>query len=367
MAILYPLRALRMPEQSEHPEPLDAELFRTWKESGVLKQDTADTFYICEQEYTRFGQARKVKSLLCRVKTEGETEILPVEQEDPAETAGSLSLLRETSCEFSPVPALYADDGGKTMSRVNMLSRGRPRFEFTCGGITCRLWVVNDLLVIRTICEDFQNRRLWVAGAYGQFEAARQSGSGSVFIMLTDAEQDFTILPYHCILGNGADFDGPRFLADCGAYFDVIPRETMSLRVSDEIESNLDALYRQGRKALGLYSGGRSWTLLMLKEHAMDEFLPQSSEICRNLDCSILHRLVLEKLLRAENTVSFTASAETAVEAVQGNAGRCAFLLSPARKKEIFEIAGEGEKLPPKSVGFYPPFPAGFVMSPNNL
>jgi uncharacterized protein (DUF1015 family) len=248
------------------------------------------------------------------------------------------------------------------MSRVDMLSRGKPRFEFARGGVTCRLWVVNDLLVIRTICEDFQNRRLWVAGAYGQFEAARQSGSGSVYMMLTDAEQNFSILPYHCILENGTDFDKPRFLADCAAYFDLIPREAMSPRVSDEIESNLDALYRQGRKALGLCSGGRSWTLLLLKEHAMDEILPQNGEVFRSLECNVLHRLVLEKLLRA-NRLSFTVSAQAAVEAVQSGAGRCAFLLSPARKKELFEASAEREKLPAKSAYFYPPFPAGSVMS----
>lgn len=365
MAILYPLRALRISEQAECREDADcsAELFCAWKESGILKQDTADAFYICEQEYTRYGQTRKVKSLLCRVQIGENTEILPVEQSDPDETAVCLSLLRETSCEFSPVPALYEDDGGTTMSRINMLSRGKPRYEFARGGVTCRLWVVNDLLVIRTICEDFQNRRLWVAGAYGQFEAARQSGS--VYMMLTDAQQDFTILPYHCILGNGADFDEPRFLADCDAYFDIIPRAAASLRVSDEIESNLDALYRQGRKALGLYTGGQSWTLLLLKEHAMDEI--QSSEVFRNLDCNVLHRLVLDKLLHAEDTVSFTVSAQAAIEAVQSGNGRCAFLLSPARKNEIFAVTGAGEKLPPKSAGFYPPFPAGAVMSPNDL
>jgi uncharacterized protein (DUF1015 family) len=364
MAILYPLRALRISEQAERLDDTDfsAELFRTWKESGVIKQDTADAFYICEQEYVRFGQVRKVKSLLCRVKPEGDTKILPVEQAEPAEVSGFLSLLRETSCEFNPVPALYEDDGGKTMSRIDMLSRGKPRFEFVRGGVTCRLWVVNDLLVIRTICEDFENRKLWVAAAYAQFEAARQSG-GSVYMMLTDTEQDFSILPYHCILENGADFDGPRFLADCAAYFDIIPREAMSLRVSDEIESNLDALYRQGRKALGFYSGGQDWTLLLLKKHAMDEVLPQSGEVFRSLDCNVLHRLVLEKLLHADRA-SFIVSAQAAVEAVQTGAGRCAFLISPARKKELFEASAEGEKLPPKSAGFYPPFPAGAVMSP---
>jgi uncharacterized protein (DUF1015 family) len=373
MAILFPLRALRISEQAEFSTlfeqdvcgvpKISAELFHTCKENGILKQDTADAFYICELEYTR--QARKVKSLLCRVKTEGDTVILPVEQADPDEAAAYLSLLRETSCEFSPVPALYEDDGGKTMSRIDMLSRGKSRFEFTRGGVTCRLWVVNDLLVIRTICEDFQSRKLWVCGAYGQLEAARQSSSA--FMMLTDAKQDFTILPYHCIMGKEEDFEESHFLVDCAAYFDIIPREARSLRIFDEIEANLDALYRQGRKALGIYSGGQSWTLLLLKEHAMDEILPQSSDIYRNLECNVLHHLVLKELLRVEKTPSFTVSAEAAVQAVQDDASSCAFLLSPARKNEIFAVTEAGEKLPPKSVGFCPSFPAGVVMSPIKL
>lgn len=369
MAILYPLRVLRISEKSDFHTlferdscgvpNISGELFHTCKENGLLKQDSADAFYICEQEYTR--QARKVKSLICRVKTEGDAEILPVEQADSVETAEYLSLIKETSCEFSPIPALYEDDGGKTMSRINMLSRGKPRFEFTRCGVICRLWVVNDLLVIRTICEDFQNRKLWVYGAYGQFEAARQSGSA--FMMLTDAKQDFAILPYHCTLEKNVDFDESLFLADCAAYFNIIPREAASLRIFDEIEANLDALYRQGRKALGLYCGGQSWTLLLFKENAMDEILPQSSDAFRNLNCNILHYLVLNKLLGVEKT-SFTPSAKDAVEAVQNGTSPCAFLLSPARKNEIFTVTGAGEKLQPNSVGFYPPFPVGVLMSP---
>jgi len=189
-------------------------------------------------------------------------------------------------------------------------------------------------------------------------------------MLLTDLAQDgLTVLPFHCLLKDSESFDEAKFLSDCEPYFQVISRETMPQCIADEMERYLDALYRQGKKAFGFYSGGESWTLLILKEIAvMDELLPEKSASFRALDGSILHSLILERLLglkndAAQSKTDYTTSMEKAVSSVQSGFSKCAFLLNPARLKEICEVADAGEKMPPKSTCFYPAIPAGMVIN----
>jgi uncharacterized protein (DUF1015 family) len=340
-----------------------------WIANGILKRDTSPAFYIYEQEFPFHGQRRTMKGLLCRVKTDGDEAIAEFCETEPEQTEDRLALLRAADCEFSPVQMLYEDDGRKTMSRVNMLSRGKPRFAFTYQGVNHRLWVINDLLILRTIREDFEGRRLRIADGCNRFAAPKKAGRGSVFAYLTDLEQDVAWIPFHCAV-NAGGFDAIRFLAECQPFFQVISRDAVSLRIADEIESNLDALYRQGKMAFGLYTGGRIWTLLICKDtDVLDAVLPEKGEACRRLDSSILHSLILDKLLginpgQTENQCSFTLSAEEAVRSVETGEYQCAFLLNPPRLREICEIADAGDKAPPKTACSYPSVLAGLVMSP---
>ncbi len=404
MAVLYPFRALRFSPAAGEPgelisPPFDrlgleetetlrntgpfhavwlecpeqgasgaARTLSEWLGTGILKRDSAPAIYIYEQKFVFRGQKRTVKGLLCRVKTDGEA-LAAFSEAEPEQSVERLELIKATSCEFSPVRMLYEDDGRKTMSRVNLLSRGKPRISFTRQGVTHRLWVINDQLILRTIREDFEGRKLRIADSFEGFQAARQVGAGSVFALLTDLEQETALIPFHCTVSAGG-FDIVRFLADCRPYFQVISREAVSLRIADEIESNLDALYRQGKKAFGLYTGGKSWTLLLLldTESTEDAELPQSRDTLEQLDGSLLRGLILERLLGINPALlreqcTFLLSAEEAVRSVERGEARCAFLLNPPRLKEICEVADSGEPAPPKTACCYPPVPAGLVMS----
>ncbi|HEX3026948.1 MAG TPA: DUF1015 family protein [Clostridia bacterium] len=372
MAELCPFRALRctdrasIPIQAETGEnpALDRKL-ADWlsnqkKGDETLKQDTDPGLMIYEQEFTHLGQRKKVKGLLSLVKIEEETILLPHEEVSIQKEQEHFELLQKTGCQLRPVYCMYEDDERKTMSRVQLLSSGKPRFEWKENGTVHRIWLVNDILVIAAIKEDFLDRRLFLADGHSRYAAAqaiRQSGgSDYIFTFLADMEQEFTFLPSHCLIRNLESWNEAKFLADCEPFFQVIPRGTV-----DEIPTNLDALYRQGKKAFAFYSGGANWTLLILKDtELMGELLPDKSESFRQLDVSIFHSLVLEKLLAIpkdnENAIS-TDSIEEALTSVQNGEAQCAFFLNPARRKEICEISEVGEKMPPQSTSFFPVFP----------
>ena len=133
--------------------------------------------------------------------------------------------------------------------------------------------------------------------------------------------------------------------------------------------------YRQGKKAFGFYCGKGEWYLLVLRDlSVMDKMLPDMSEASRQLDGSVLHTLVLEKILgidkenmAAQINLTYTKFFEEAIVGVDKGEFQCSFILNPTRVTEIRDVAAAGEKMPQKSTYFYPKMITGMVMNDLNL
>lgn len=102
----------------------------------------------------------------------------------------------------------------------------------------------------------------------------------------------------------------------------------------------------------------------------MAELLPDKSEALRGLDVSVLHTLILERILGIDKenmakqiNLTYTRSADEALAEVDGQRANCCFLLNPTRVEEIKNVAAAGEKMPQKSTYFYPKLTTGLVMN----
>lgn len=366
----------------EKPCSEAAEEFEKWEKEGIFKQDSLPAVYIYEDEYKIHGQKRKVRGLLCLVKLEEYENqvILPHEETLSKNRLDRLNLMKATFCNFSPVYSLYRDEERVTASRMELLASAKPRYEFSENGVTHRLWIVNDAIAISAFCEDFADRRLFIAEGQHRYEAALQlrnwcreeqiSGKGEqadyVLMALTDMDNsDLALLPTHRLIHSLKDFEKATFLKHCEIYFDVIERDSIK-----DIETNLDALYRQGKTAFACYFGGQSWTLLILKDHnATEQFLSEKSERYRNLDAVVLQCLLLEQGLSIDEEdiaqqvhLSYTDSFEKGIQSVENGFVQCAIFMNPARVKQICDLAMEGEALPFQSAHFYPQPAAGLVI-----
>ena len=85
----------------------------------------------------------------------------------------------------------------------------------------------------------------------------------------------------------------------------------------------------------------------------MDGLLPGMSQAYRELDVSILHNLVLERLLGIDKenmanqkNLTYTRSAQEAEESVRAGESQCCFLLNPTRVEEIGQVAAFGRRCP---------------------
>jgi uncharacterized protein (DUF1015 family) len=112
---------------------------------------------------------------------------------------------------------------------------------------------------------------------------------------------------------------------------------------------------------------------LTLKEvSSMDVFFDEkASKALRTLDVSVLHRLVLEKMLHItpeaqeqQTNLKYVKNFDEPFSLVQTGKFQLAFLMNATRMVQVRDVANAGEKMPQKSTYFYPKLLSGLVINP---
>ncbi len=361
-----------------------AEILKDWLEKGILVKEDKPAIYIYEEEFTAYGERKAIKGIICRVKLEEFSKgiILPHEFTLSKAKEDRLNLMKATNCNFSQIYSLYMDGGKNTLGKIDSLSKSEPDIQLQDNdNVTHRMWIIKDEKAIADICSDFTDRKLYIADGHHRYETAlnyrnylREQGLAKEgdacdyqMMMLVDMEHPgLVVFPTHRLVRNLDSFNTERVIDGCKEYFDVTEHSDINT-----IESTLMELYNQGKKAYAFYCGGNSYKLLVLKDtNIIKKLLPNASTATQQLDVTILHTLILEKIfgIDAENmakqiNLTYTKIFDEAISSVQQGNSQCAFILNPTRVSEIREVASNGEKMPQKSTYFYPKMITGLVMN----
>ncbi len=379
----YNIVRLELPK-GEDPYAQAGETLRSWRENGILKLDMDPGLYIYEMEFLANvdrGEPKKLRSLICRVRLEEFSAgiVLPHEETLSKAKQDRFDLMCAANCNFSSIYSLYQDPEHVTRRRLdNLASDSAPRYEFSDGLVTHRLWVVNDPATLEAIQEDFAGRKLYIADGHHRYETAlnyrrhlKEQGTdcpGSDFVLMTLADMSddgLVVFPTHRLVRGLEKFDSQQLLKACEEYFDISPVED-----SVKAQSALDYGYINGKHCFAFYDKEK-WHILTLKDAGvMESLLPDKSSAYRELDVTLLHTLVLERLMGIDmenmanqTNLTYTRSAEEAARSVASGESNCCFLLNPTRVEEICSVASCGEKMPQKSTYFYPKLITGFVIN----
>ena len=350
---------------------------------NVIREEKP-ALYIYEEEFNAYNQRKSIKGLIARVKVEEFSKgvILPHEFTLSKAKADRFELMKATNCNFSQIYALYMDETHTTLDTLEEYSQGKPDAQFTDDDqITHRLWIVTDEAVIAKLTADFADRKLYIADGHHRYETAlnyrnycRENGISKEgdaqdyqMIYLMDMEHPgLVVFPTHRLVRGLKGFDRDVILDGCEQYFDIKAFDSVS-----NMNVALAEQYQKGNKAFAFYCGRGEWYLLVLRDLAvMDEALPDLSEASRQLDVSVLHTLILERILgidkknmAEQRNLTYTKFFEEAILGVDKGEFQCSFILNPTRVTEIRDVAAEGEKMPQKSTYFYPKMITGMVMN----
>jgi uncharacterized protein (DUF1015 family) len=374
------------------PEPGDGDdsryqraagFVRDWQREHVLVQDSARCLYVYHQEFEIEGQKHTRRGFFARVRLEpfGAGPIFPHEETMSGPKADRLKLFRATQMNLSPVFGLYPDAEHTVQTLLdNAIRRVLPLEATDHLGVVSRLWPVSDQQVVSAVAGAMSPHPIFIADGHHRYETALQyrherqqagevpdaeAAPNFVLMMLVSMSDDgLVILPTHRLVSGVGNLTSPQLAQALGSHFDMhtvgqgdaAARETWQIIEADGSQNIL---------GFGTVADGIWQTARLRSDGAMTELAPEHSPSWRSLAVSVLHVLILNRVLKRQQPPEcrYVHLLSEATAAVAQRSCELAVLVPPATMGHMETIAGNFEKMPPKSTYFYPKVMSGLVFN----
>lgn len=358
---------------------------RDWKRDGILTQDSARALYVYHQDFEVEGQRSTRRGFMARVRLEplGEGRIFPHEETLPGPKADRFKLMQATGMNLSPVFALYPDPEQTVQAALDEAIRRSPPLEATDHlGVVSRLWPVTDQHVVSTVTGLMGPRPLFIADGHHRYETAlryrderRQAGDvrddeaavNYVLMMLVSmSDPGLQILPTHRLVSGLPSLTAHQLRQALEPHFKV-ERIGEGERGAQATWETIEADGGQELLGFGTVADGVWQTARFRAPSLMTELAGPHSLAWQSLGVSILHIVALNGLLlkKAGGAPQFryVHLLREVIEATASRECKVAALVPPARMEHVEHIAGNLEKMPPKSTYFYPKLLSGLVFN----
>ena len=356
-----------------------ATLFREWTSKGVLKRDTAPSYYLSRQVFSHKGREWSRLGLTACVGLEpyDNGQVLPHEYTESPAIRDRVSLMKACNANFSSIMALYRDAEGALASTFQQVTSGPPVLDVVDGlGQRSTLWQIPSSGFSEQISRFFQDKTIFLADGHHRYEAALQFqqdnlGTGGIwpsraynFVMMTLIEFDdpgLLVLPYHRLLGGLPPDKYSEVKQALGRIFESTPilggeqldAESVAQEVADR---------GRDRHAMGMVGPAGEAPMLLTLRQGVDwrEWGPLAVSEAWILEEQVLKPVLGDATL---NHLGYIHVHHEAVESVISGDWQLAFLLKPFPMDQFEEVVSQGQRLPRKSTFFYPKLPTGLVIN----
>jgi uncharacterized protein (DUF1015 family) len=360
-------------------------LFNEWLEKGVLKADPVEAIYPYVQDFDINGRSyRRSGFVALGGLEEFGRGVWPHERTMNGPKVDRLNLMRATGAQFGQIFMLYDDPENIADGIIRKSIKQPAEVDFVDdGGVRHRLFKINDPSDIQAISNMMTDKQVIIADGHHRYETAlnyyKETGRPEArYRMMTFVNihsEGLIILPVHRVLKNLKDFDIKKLLAGMQENFEITEFSSSEQKqaVKQQTLERLKALSAKGEIAFGLYAGDGAFYTIVLKNLQALESIEQCSLALRRLDVSVLHELILRKVLgigdsalASQSNVEYIselgdAIAET-IRRIDERERQAVFFMNPARIEQVWSIASQGEKMPQKSTYFYPKIFTGLAI-----
>jgi uncharacterized protein (DUF1015 family) len=378
---------------NQEPEPYEsvARLFEEWQNEGILIRDETPGIYFLTHRYAlKDGSEKERKGFIAVARLEDFSSgaIRPHEATLAAPKEDRLRLMLACNANLSPIFALYSEPKQMINRLLAEQVQGKaPDVEVKEDkGGSCRLWRIADPELIRMAEREMEPQPLLIADGHHRYEAAlnyrermRAARSGATgreafnYVMMYFAnmnDEGVTILPTHRLVRSLPPI-GFRALEESLMkyfYLEPYPKNPEGQR------SFLGALKTAGKKhrVIGAsFKRDPRYLILRLKnKRFMQRLAGDLSAALKELDVSVLHRLILDHILGLkpeeqvkEGAITYSQDAEKVLAALDKEDYQGAFILNPPQAEEILAVSTGGETMPQKTTYFYPKLIDGLVLN----
>ncbi|MDH4123243.1 MAG: DUF1015 domain-containing protein [Thermoplasmata archaeon] len=347
-------------------------IFGKWIESGLIVSDEKACYYAYEQTFRLEGRIMQRTGLtaLFRLEPFGKN-VLPHERTHVKAKADRLQLLSAVRANIEQIFMIYEDRQNALAAVLERIKQPNNEvFSFVDpSDVRHRLFRISRDSDIEMITNALKGKKVLIADGHHRYETALE------FSRLTDSKVGEGVHDYVlATLVNSYD-PGLKMLPAHRLIHSVdediiasLPEKLETRFDVDEMDDRIALLDRlegmEGCSTIGLWFTKKKRGMMA---SLRTEFC--SDDPVERLDVSVLHKYVIEELLRItpemqENMekIEFVKGTEEAFKEAEKGDFQLICLLPSTSIPEIFEAAETGRKLPHKSTYFYPKLWSGLVM-----
>lgn len=362
-----------------------------WLKNNILSRGESPAVYVYEMEYLFGGADRKLRGFICLVRIEDyETGIVkPHETTLSGPKTDRMNLLRACKSSFSQIFSLFSDPLGE-IACILEKAGGRPDMEIkNRDGVIHRIWAMADQADIDFIVRELADKPLFIADGHHRYDTAlnyrneRRMAAGAsagseayeytAMYLARLEDPGLTVLPAHRTLFNLTNFDPKRFEDDLNRNFNIERLDFDEKTETADRQTVLETMAHRSERShvFGMrIKDEQSYYILTLRsESDMNDLLPDKSGAYRRLDVSILHHLIIDKLLgirmdthKLGLNIEYVKDAAEADKRVRDGSADIVFFMNPTKVREVKEVASAGERMPQKATYFYPKLLSGLVI-----
>ncbi len=332
------------PDQYENA----ARTFRGWLESGIVRRDELEAFYLYRMTFhDERGHRRVTTGLLgaLGLDLDGSGQVLAHEQTIPKDRMDRLSLLRSTRLNTSPVWVLSLAKGLTSECREAVSQAGESSWRTTdAAGVVHETWPLTDQSHVARVAALAARAPVLIADGHHRYETActyarecrtRNGGRAGPYdlalaLVVELSEDELSIRAIHRLV-KGIPADQLEDLMSPFFRFEPAPEDLVALPAT------------AAPGVIGLFTRNRFTLLQPLR------LVEQLAE--DDLDVSRL-KAALDRL--PEHELTYEAGWHEAIAQVRRERADAAFLLRPVPVARIERVAGDGRLMPPKSTFFRP-------------
>ncbi len=318
--------------------------------------------------------------------------ILPHEKTFSKVRSERLELMKACHANFSPIFSLYSDQNGILKALTDAALTNKPDMDvINHKGLRHKLWRVTKPSVLRYVSEAIKERTLFIADGHHRYETAlnyrewvkantpdftdKHPANFIMMYLCSIEDPGMRILPAHRMFRDVDPLARVDLIQKAQEYFEIIPFPIHAGNNAAIRDKFIATVKKNGvSNTIGVYMRDcPEYYVFILKPDVMDRlFRNEFADSLRNIDVTVLTRLILMKLLRFdqamlddENRIRYSTEATECIDAI--DAGKCdiTFILNPAKIEQVQQVAGDRLIMPRKATYFYPKVLSGRVL--NNL
>lgn len=354
-----------------------------WIDVHVVEPSAGPAIYFYTQRFEIEGRRLIRSGLITRVRLEefSSGRILPHERTFPKAKEDRLRLLTATRVNVSPIFGLYPSGDQALEGLISKVAARAPMIE-----VTDDLGIVNEIRAIDRVAEiaivqrALTDARVLIADGHHRYETAleyrrrRRAQEGSPdgfcaydFVMMTLVAFDdpgLVILPTHRLVR--------RLSADAMASFGARAAEAFDVSEVASLDALLAVIAESGGGTIGVALKGQDRLLVLRLRNgeAISAAMPDVPIAVRELDVSILHALVFDRIfeikpeeIRKGGSIEYTIDARRAAAEVAAGRADGVFLMAAPTVHDVERVCSAGATMPEKSTYFFPKMLTGLVMN----